>query len=158
MGLVQREIEAAGFTTITLSPIPDLTASVCVPRIAAIEYPLGRTLGQPGDAAGQMAVLRATLAALESIRTPGGIVNLPFEWPAAGPKQVRNHPPEAPPIARYLARNPWFLRRLLGYWRRFVVGYFFNEFLKSVMGLGMLLILTMLPLSVYAAYAHDAAG
>jgi hypothetical protein len=28
-------------------------------------------------------------------------------------KQVRNGPPEPPPIARYLGRNPWFLPRLL---------------------------------------------
>ncbi len=112
MGLVQREIEAAGMTTICLSPMPDLTASVSVPRIAAIEYPLGRTVGQPGDTAGQMAVLRATLAALESITSPGGVVHLPFEWPEP-PNRVHNHPPEDPPIARYLARNPWFLPRLL---------------------------------------------
>ena len=112
MGLVQREIEAAGFSTITLSPVPDLTASVSVPRIAAIEYPLGRTLGQPGDSAGQMAVLRATLNTLETIDRPGTVSHLPFEWPEP-PKQVRNHPPEDPPIARHLVRNPWSLPRLL---------------------------------------------
>lgn len=83
-----------------------------MPRIAAIEYPLGRTIGQPGDVAGQMAVLRATLDALYTIQTPGEIRHLPFEWPEA-PKQVRNEPPEAPPIAKYLSRNPWFLPRLL---------------------------------------------
>jgi hypothetical protein len=105
-------LPAAGFTTITLTPVPDLTASVSVPRLAAIEYPLGRTLGQPCDAAGQRAVLEATLQALESIQTPGEIVHLPFEWPEA-PKMVPNHPPVDPPIARYLARNPWFLPRLL---------------------------------------------
>jgi hypothetical protein len=112
VGLLQREIEAAGFSTITLSPVPDLTAAVSAPRVAAIEYPLGRTLGQPGDAAGQMAVLRATLAALAAIQTPCGVVHLPFEWPES-PKHVRNHPPEDPPIGRYLARNPWFLPKLL---------------------------------------------
>jgi len=109
---VQRELESAGFTTICLTPVPDLTASVSVPRLAAIEYPLGRTFGQPGDAAGQAAVLEATLQALESIHVPGEIVCLPFEWPEA-PENVRNDPPEAPPIARYLARNPWFLPKLL---------------------------------------------
>jgi len=112
VGLVQRELEAAGFSTIILTPIPDVAAAVSVPRIAAIEYPLGRTLGQPCDAAGQMAVLEAVLQALESIQTPGGIVHLPFEWPEA-PKAVRNSPPEDPPIARYLARHPWSLPRLL---------------------------------------------
>lgn len=112
MGLAQREFEAAGFSTISLTPVPDLTASVSVPRIAAIEYPLGRTLGQPDDAAGQMAVLRETLRALATIQTPGEIRHLQFEWPEP-PKQVHNEPPEAPPIAKYLSRNPWFLPRLL---------------------------------------------
>lgn len=112
VGLAQRELEAAGFTTINLTPVPDLTASVSVPRIAAIEYPLGRTLGQPCDHAGQMAVLEATLQAVESISTPGEIVHLPFEWPES-PKEVRSRLPEEPPIAHYLARNPWFLPRLL---------------------------------------------
>jgi hypothetical protein len=92
--------------------VPDLTASVSVPRIAAIEYPLGRTLGQPCDTPGQMAVLEATLRALETILTPGEIVHLPFEWPES-PKEMRKSLPEEPPIARYLARNPWFLPRLL---------------------------------------------
>ena len=43
--------------TITLSNIPDLTAAVSTPRVAAIEYPFGRTVGQPGGSAGQLAVL-----------------------------------------------------------------------------------------------------
>jgi hypothetical protein len=92
--------------------VPDLTASVSAPRIAAIEYPLGRTLGQPTDVQSQLAVLRATLHALGAISTPGQIVHLPFEWPEP-PKLVQNHPPEPPPIGRYLSRNPWFLPRLL---------------------------------------------
>jgi len=39
---------------------------------------------------------------------------------------------------------------------QFAVGYFFNDFLQSIMGFGLLLILSMLPLSVYTAYAFDA--
>jgi hypothetical protein len=45
------------------------------------------------------------------------------------------------------------LALLLG---QFLVGYFFNDTLKSVIGFGLLLILAMLPLSVYDAYARDA--
>lgn len=83
-----------------------------MPRIAAIEYPLGRTLGQPCDAVGQTAVLEATLSALERIQTPGEIVHLPFEWPEA-PKEVHNEPAEPPPIAKYIISHPWQLPRLL---------------------------------------------
>jgi hypothetical protein len=37
----------------------ELTASVGVPRIAAIEHPFGMTLGLPGDETRQLGVLRA---------------------------------------------------------------------------------------------------
>lgn len=54
---------------------------------------------------------------------------------------------------------PWplviFLVWILG---QFPVGYFFNDFLKSIIGFGLLLILVMLPLSAYAAYARDLAA
>jgi hypothetical protein len=112
VGLVQREIEAAGFSTIMLTPIPEIATAVSAPRIAAIEYPLGRTFGQPGDAAGQLAVLRATLNALTAMQTPGAVAHLPFTWPES-PKEMRDRPPEDPPIARHIARHPWELPRLL---------------------------------------------
>jgi hypothetical protein len=62
-------------------------------------------------------------------------------------------------LTRFAAKLwPWplviFLVWVLG---QFPVGYLFNDFLASIMGLGLLLILTMLPLSVYTGYAHDAA-
>ncbi len=112
VGLAQREIEAAGFSTITLSPIPDLTGAVSVPRLAAIEYPLGRTFGQPGDQDGQLAVLRATLHALETLDRPGSIASLPFTWPEP-PGEAQLHPLQEPTIVSYLKRHPWDLPRLL---------------------------------------------
>jgi hypothetical protein len=51
---------------------------------------------------------------------------------------------------------PWplviFMVWILG---QFLVGYFFNDFLMSVMGFSLLLILAMLPLSIYTGYAFD---
>ena len=88
-----------------------MTAAVSAPRVAAIEYPFGRTVGQHRDSAVQLAVLRATLQALEEIDTPGSVKHLPFEWPES-PKQARSHPPEAPPIVKHLQRHPWHLRNL----------------------------------------------
>ena len=112
MGLVQREIEAAGFTTITLSGIPDFTASVNVPRVAGLFYPPGRPMGQPGDRAGQMAVLRATLQAMLEMENPGEIRYLPFIWPEP-PRQTITRPDVLPPIATYLRRHPWLYPKLL---------------------------------------------
>jgi hypothetical protein len=111
VGLVQREIEAAGISTITLSSIPDLTAAVSVPRLAAIEHPLGYLLGQPGDREGQTAVLRATLRALTEMERPGSVKHLPFEWPESA-RRLSARPPQAPPISRYLLRHPWHIPNL----------------------------------------------
>ena len=71
MGLVQREMEAAGFSTVSLSTLPDFTRSVGAPRVAGILHPMGQPLGAPGDADGQRAVLGAVLHFLEECRTPG---------------------------------------------------------------------------------------
>ncbi len=99
-------------STITLSGIPDLTAAVSVPRLAAIEHPLGYLLGQPGDQVGQRAVLRSTLHALAEVTGPGSVVHLPFEWPESA-RRLNAHPPQAPPISRYLLRHPWHIPNLL---------------------------------------------
>ncbi len=52
---------------------------------------------------------------------------------------------------------PWtlviFITWTLG---QFPFGYFFNDFLQSIMVVSLLVILTSLPLAVYTAYAHDA--
>ena len=50
--------------------IPDLTAAAGAPRVAAIEFPFGRPLGQPNDAATQRAVLHRTLDVLRDASKP----------------------------------------------------------------------------------------
>ena len=111
VGLVQREIESAGVATISLSMMPELAASVRVPRIAAIEHPFGLTLRLPGDVERQIEVLRRTLRALEEISQPGSVVHLPFEW--NGGDEFKMYPPEPPPIVQYLRRQPWYFPRFL---------------------------------------------
>jgi len=91
--------------------MPELTKSAGVPRMAAIEHPFGLTLGMPHDTVRQLAVLRATLHALEEISQPGAIVHLAFEWDIE--EKLNIFPPEAPPLARYLRRHPWHLPKFL---------------------------------------------
>lgn len=63
-------------------------------------------------------------------------------------------------VTRFSAKLwPWPLVIFLVWvWGQFPVGYFFNDFLTSIMGFGLLLILTSLPLSVYVGYARNAVG
>jgi len=112
VGLVAREIERAGIPTVVISNIPVLTGAVGVPRMAAIEYPIGLTLGVPDDRDGQLAVLRALLALFETVEPPGDVVHLPFDW-AYGRNEFDTEPPVPPPIATHLIRRPWQLPRLL---------------------------------------------
>jgi hypothetical protein len=93
--------------------MPELTRRVGVPRLAGISYPLSRPLGRPHDADGQRAVLRATLALLESATGPDHYVELPFVWPETV-AQARNASKDVPPspITALLLKQPWLLPRL----------------------------------------------
>jgi hypothetical protein len=113
VGLVQNIFEVSGFSTVALSMIPELTRAVGVPRLAGISHPMGRPLGQPHDADGQRAVLRATLELLATAQGPDAYIELPFVWPES-PARARNAsrdlPP--PPIVALLKAKPWLLVNL----------------------------------------------
>jgi hypothetical protein len=93
--------------------MPELTRKVGVPRLAGIAYPVSRPLGRPHDADGQRAVLRATVALLESATGPDHYTELPFAWPETV-AEARNASKEVPPspIAALLMKRPWLLPRL----------------------------------------------
>lgn len=80
---MQREIEAWGIPTISLSNNPAATERVNPPRWMRVRFPRGSMLGEPGNRDKHLAVLRDTLAALETIREPGGHAELPYRWEAA---------------------------------------------------------------------------
>lgn len=78
---------------------PEFHREVGIPRVAAIEYPYGRPVGQVGDREGQRAVLLEALKVFEKAQKPGEIFHLPFEWPEE-PKETKWHPPEISPIVK----------------------------------------------------------
>ena len=61
-------------------------------------------------------------------------------------------------FSHLLARlQPWaligYLVMVIGQW---IVGYFFNEFLMSVMGINVLVFMSLLLIAIFSAFAHDA--
>jgi len=103
VGLVARVIEAAGIPTVTLNMIWVFQNRVGMPRVAAIEHPFGRPYGEPGDAATQVAVLRAALGVFERAREPGHVEHLPFTW-HEDPADTDWHPAEPSPIIALVNR------------------------------------------------------
>lgn len=69
-------------------------------------------MGNPGDKEAQRSVLWGALEAVETIKVPGSIKHLPFEWPGMA-EEVQGHRHEPPPIVNYLIQHPWHLPRLL---------------------------------------------
>jgi hypothetical protein len=78
---------------------PEFHREVGIPRVAAIEFPYGRPVGQVGDVEGQRRVLLETLSFMEKADSPGRIYHLPFTWPEE-PKHTKWHPPEISPIIK----------------------------------------------------------
>ncbi len=100
MGLVARYLETRGFSTICLTNVPEFHRQVGIPRVAAIEHPFGRPVGQVHDTEGQRKVLLETLSCLERAGKPGEVFHLPFTWPE-DPRDTKWHPPEISPILKF---------------------------------------------------------
>ena len=82
MGLIAREVEAAGIPTLCMTSAYDITQAVNPPRTVFLNYPLGHQTGKPDDSANQRAIVLAALNAFETISKPGTIVELPYVWDA----------------------------------------------------------------------------
>lgn len=85
----------------TLTMTPEFHREIGFPRVAAIEHPYGRTVGQVNDAEGQRSVLREALLILENAQKAGRVYHLPFKWPE-DPKNTKWHPPEISPIVKLM--------------------------------------------------------
>ena len=93
-------MEEAGFSTVTLTMTPEYHKEVGIPRVAAIEYPYGRPIGNVHDREGQRAVLQEALSVFLKAKSPGQVFHLPFTWPEE-PKNADWQPPEMSPLIKY---------------------------------------------------------
>ena len=104
MPVLARTLEAAGLSTILVTPMPFWAEKVGVPRTLAVEFPFGHTLSQPHDATQQMRAIRQALEVLETAEAPGTVVHSPETWPVPQKEASRDWQPEEPsPVIQMLA-------------------------------------------------------
>jgi hypothetical protein len=100
--VLARVIEAAGISTVFVTMMPYLAEACGTPRIVAVEFPFGHPLGHAHDRDEQLKVIRDALRALQEIERPNTTVHLPYEWPDFDYWKKAWHPPEPPPIIKFL--------------------------------------------------------
>jgi hypothetical protein len=62
VGLIQRAVEYAGISTVSISLLKEITERIKPPRALFVPFPLGYPLGEPNNAALQTRVMRAAFA------------------------------------------------------------------------------------------------
>jgi D-proline reductase (dithiol) PrdB len=80
VGLIARQAEAAGISTLCMTSALDITQSVQPPRAAFLDYPLGHTTGKPHAPALQRDILMKALEGFKTLTVPGTVLRLPFQW------------------------------------------------------------------------------
>jgi D-proline reductase (dithiol) PrdB len=79
-GLLARELERQGISTICAVTVKEIAQQVRIPRGAFIHFPFGRTLGRAGEVALQESIVSDLARALRTLDRPGKIVDLPYRW------------------------------------------------------------------------------
>jgi len=70
VGLIQRVLEHAGMTTVSISLLREISEKVRPPRALFVPYPLGYPLGEPGNPDLQKRIMRAAFALLPRADIP----------------------------------------------------------------------------------------
>ena len=70
VGLIQRAVEAAGISTVSITLIEDITKKVKPPRVLSVPYGFGHPLGEPNNPELQHAIIAEALALLADEEMP----------------------------------------------------------------------------------------
>jgi len=86
VGLIQHLVEEAGICTISLGNDSERMAKIKPPRALHVKFARGSMLGEPGHVKRQRRIILDALAALKTMRVPGTIQELPYQWKRPDPK------------------------------------------------------------------------
>ncbi len=70
VGLIQRAIEYAGITTVSISLLREITEKIQPPRALFVPFPLGYPLGEPNNSELQTRIMRKAFALLPRTDIP----------------------------------------------------------------------------------------
>jgi hypothetical protein len=70
VGLIQRAIEFAGITTVSISLLREITEKIRPPRALFVPFPLGYPLGEPHNPDLQLRIMRAAFSLLSRTDVP----------------------------------------------------------------------------------------
>jgi hypothetical protein len=90
VGLLAREIEAQGVTTVALALVKEVAIEAHAPRFLYVHWPFGHALGEVGNVAQQRTVLHDMLSMASNASRPGLVVDLPYRWRRETYAPVRN--------------------------------------------------------------------
>ena len=79
-GVLAREFETAGFSTVALTALPELTARIGVPRALSTRFPFGAAAGDPGNRALHLGILREALGLVARAREPRTLAESGLRW------------------------------------------------------------------------------
>ena len=74
-------MEAAGISTVIVTPMPYFGEALGVARAVGVAFPFGHPLGHADDREEQMRVIGDALRVLREAQGPGTVEHLPYEWP-----------------------------------------------------------------------------
>lgn len=80
VGLIQRVLDEAGLSTISITLVREITEMVKPSRALYIRHPFGHTFGDLFDQKMQRRILLDCLKAAEETQPPGMICELPYVW------------------------------------------------------------------------------
>ena len=80
VGLVQREVEQQGISTVGISISRRVSESVNPPRTYYLKYPFGHAMGEVFNRKQQKQIFLDCLKILETATTPGKIIDSKYRW------------------------------------------------------------------------------
>jgi D-proline reductase (dithiol) PrdB len=78
--VVARILEAEGFATVIVMTFKEAAEAMRPPRALYVRFPIGLTLGGPGEVAKQRVIIEDALEFLETADEPGSLRLLPYQW------------------------------------------------------------------------------